>query len=323
MARPTGLIAAGEMKRIRNCATENENLARCWQKSHVALVTMEWAPSCLAYSWRGWIARNEVMGYWSKQEAMPVLSVGVTAPGSAAISASEDQCNNKGAATYGYRFWLRRKWPESVVRMREEAWQASAPSSTQSRFVSIKKAATVLEKLFQELASTHSAICVCSHRPSLTQRGLAGIGFKLPKGTLFVDMIKVLEYQSRFRDIPPGLKGYIDSCLDVDKRNGIRFEEKLEANDGEALESDFNKHAPKYGQDNEWREIIRKREDLSAGTMLKILGPEAEVYRRQITQIEKDQLALERVMKHLGSEGAKDINRRVKREMEKERAVSN
>ncbi|KAI4618230.1 uncharacterized protein J4E87_007898 [Alternaria ethzedia] len=119
------------------------------------------------------------------------------------------------------------------------------------------------------------------------------IGFKLPKGTIFVDMIKVLEYQSRFRDMPLKVKRYINSCLEVEMRDGIRFEERLDASDSGALASDFDKHAPKYGQTNEWREIIRKKEDLSAGILLKILGPEAEAHRRQIRKMEKI-LTLER-----------------------------
>jgi len=286
MIPPTGLIAESEMKRIRECAIENESLARCWNKPHAALVAMEWAPSGLAYSWKGWISCNEMRGYWKQEEAMPVLSVETTTPASLAVSTTEDHSDDKQNRTHEYRFWMRSKWPQDVVRIREDNWQAS-PNDTHSSFVSINDAVADLEKMFHDLSSTHPTICVCSHRPTLAQQGLADIGFKLPKGTIVVDMIKVLEYQSRFRDMPPKVKRYINSCLNVDMRDGVRFGERFDASDSGALASDFTKHAPKYGQTNEWREIIRKKEDLSAGTMLKILGPEAEGHRRQIRKIEK------------------------------------
>lgn len=323
MAQPTSLVAEGDMKRIRECGAENEILARCWRKSHVALVAMEWAPSGLAYSWNGWIARNELMGYWEKQEAMPVLSVEVTAPESPAGPGSESQPSSKRNAACDFRLWLQSSRPQSVIRMREDRWRTNPPSNTQSSFVSMNEAVTILKKLFNELSSTHSTICVCSHRPSLTQRGLAEIGFKLPKATVFVDMIKVLEYQSRFRPIPPKLKGYMNSCLDVDRRNGLRLAERFDANDGDALALDFDEHAPKYGQPNEWREMIRKNEDLSAGAMLKFLGAEAGTHRRQINKMEKETLALERAMKYLGSDEAKEVNRRAKRALKKKRALCN
>ncbi|KAH6881424.1 hypothetical protein BKA58DRAFT_2218 [Alternaria rosae] len=286
MIPPTGLIAESEMERIRECATENETLARCWEKPHVALVAMEWAQSGLAYSWKGWIARNEVMGYWKQEEAMPVLSVEIPAPASLAVSTTKDPSGDKQNKSHEYRFWVRSKWPQSVVSMRENKWQAN-PGDTHSSFVSTKDAVAVLDKMFREISSRHPTICVCSHRPNLTQQGLADIGFKLPKGTIFVDMIKVLEYQSRFRDMPPKVKRYIKSCLEVEMCDGMRFEERFDASDSDALASDFDEHAPKYGQTNEWREIIRKKEDLSAGNLLKILGPEAEAHRRQVRKIEK------------------------------------
>jgi hypothetical protein len=286
MLPPTGLIAESEMKRIRECAAENETLARCWEKPHVALMAMEWAPSGLAYSWKGWIARNEVMGYWKQEEAIPVLSVEITTPASPAISTTKDQSDEDQNKSREYRFWIRSKWPQSVVPMRENQWQAN-PGDAHSSFVSAEDAVAVLDKMFRELSSTHPTICVCTHRPTLTQQGLADIGFKLPKGTILVDMIKVLEYQSRFRAMPPKVKRYINSCLKAEMGDGVRFEERFDASDSGVLASDFDEHAPKYGQTNEWRELIRKKEDLSAGTMLEILGPEAEAHRRQMRKIEK------------------------------------
>lgn len=319
MARQPGLIAEGEMKRIRKCAVENEALARCWGKSHVALVAMEWAPSGLAYSWKGWIARNEEMGYWVKREAMPVLSVEVQ-PGSPVASGGEVQSSHGLKEAYGHRLWLRSGWTQSVVRAREQWWEAHPRENTQSSFASTTQAVMFLEKLFRELSSTHSTICVCSHRPSTTQQGLADIGFKLPKGTVFVDLVEVLEYQSRFRGIPPALEDYVNSCLDMDQRSGLRLAEKPGEYDGDALALDFDKHAPKYGQPNEWREIIRKKDDVSAGTLSKMLGPEAEVHRRQIDRLEKENLALERAAKALGSDEARRLTQRVKRGLMKERA---
>ncbi|KAI4683080.1 uncharacterized protein J4E84_006982 [Alternaria hordeiaustralica] len=274
MTLPTGLVAESEMKRIRECATENETLARCWDKPHVALVSMEWAPSGLAYCWNGWISCNEARGYWKQVEAMRVLSVEITTPASPAVSSTEDQSDDGQNKAHEYRFWVPPKWN-------------GRPNVPQSSFVSTNKAVAGLEKMFRDLSSTYPTICVCFHRPTLTRQGLADIGFKLPKGTILVDMIKVLEYQSRFRDMPPKVKRYINSCLNVDMRDGVRFGERFDASDSDALASDFNKHAPKYGQTDEWREIIRKKEDLPAGTLLKILGPEAEAHLRQIKKIEK------------------------------------
>jgi len=200
--------------------------------------------------------------------------VEITTPAPPAVSSTEDQSDERQNKAHEYRFWVPSKWQgkQNVI---------------QSSFVSTHEAVADLEKMFRDLSSTYPTICVCFHRPNLTKQGLADIGFKLPKGTISVDMIKVLEYQSRFRDMPPKVKRYIDSCLDVDMRDGVRFGERFDASDSDALASDFRTHAPKYGQTDEWREIIRKKEDLSAGTLLKILGPEAEAHRRQIGKIEK------------------------------------
>ena len=56
--------------------------------------------------------------------------------------------------------------------------------------------------------------------------------------------------------------------------------------------------------------------------MLEILGPEAEVHQRQIGKLEKEQLALEWATKGIGHGEAKEVNRRVKRELQKERALN-
>lgn len=310
------LLDESALKRLRVCADENTTLANCWDKSHVAMVTMEWAPLGFSYLWTSHIACNEVRGWWLPQDEMPVLSVEVMAPASSKAKGQPDGDAARGNPRR-YTFWIR-----SQMALWGSARRSKLPAAPDTQ-VLYEPAAIVkktLDKLFAELGREYSTICVCSHRPDQTRRALAELDFALPRNAVFVDLIRVLEYQSKFRPVPAELQKYVQSRLHVDGRNGGEFIEKFETTEGPDRSLDFYATAPKWGRDGEWVEVIRRRDDVSSAEMLGIVGAQAEVYRREIDRVEKESTAVERAARGLGKDEAKELRRAMKRELQKRKS---
>lgn len=289
------LVTPNELRRLRARADENTTLANCWSNPHTALVTMEYSPVGCAYAWNGWVSCNETRGYWRLEDEMPVLTLSVAAP--------------RLDGPRRYAFWMRSQMALWGSRRRSRVPAASDQKVFYEPAAVVK---TELERLFRRLGEEYAAVCVCSHRAGQTRRALEGIGFEMPRAAVFVDLVRVLEYQARFGGVPGPLRRYVDARLHVDERNGWQVEEKFEVAEGDGRYLDFNETAPRRGRDGEWIEVIRRREDVSAKEVLAILGPQAEVYRRHFDHLERDNVAVERASRGLGKKEAKEVRRAAK-----------
>lgn len=287
MASTAKLLTEAELGRLRACADENTALANCWNKPHVAVIAMEWAPLGFIYAWRGWIARNENMGYWQREGEMPVLTVEV----------AEFSTQSASPRFRRYTFWIRSRialWGNS------RWWTQRSADEVLDHKVFFEPADITLSKvnkLLVELTKEFPSLCICSHRPGQTMSALEKMGFRLPKNAVFVDLVKVLDHQSRASGVPKELKAYVDARIYVNPRSGGRFEERPEVTEGDDRFLGFLESAPKWGKDREWLEVIRRPEDVSAPTVLAVVGPNAALHRRDMERVEKDNTALDKIAK--------------------------
>lgn len=287
---PHRLLTEAELGRLRACADENTALANCWNKPHVAVVTMEWAPLGFTYVWHGWVSRNENKGYWSNQGEAPVLTLEV---------AEFPPEGTSPPRFRKYTFWIRSRmalWGTSrwwTQRMQKDEDSGNEKTFYEPEHITLAE----IHKIFAELVKISPSLCICSHRPSQTMQALEKMGFRLPKNAVFVDLVKVLDHQSRDSGAPKELEEYIKTRLYVNPRTGGRFEERPETAEGDDRWLGFYTTAPKWGRENEWREIIRRPGDVSAATVLAVVGPKAALHRRDMERVEKDNIALDKMAK--------------------------
>ncbi|KAH6686858.1 hypothetical protein F5X68DRAFT_240310 [Plectosphaerella plurivora] len=292
---PQRLLTEVELNRLRACADENTVLANCWNKPHVAVVTMEWAPVGFTYHWRDWISRNENRGSWNCHHETPVLTLEIAEfPPNGASSSSSSSAPKFRRHT----FWIRSRmalWSHS--RWWQHRLQQDEGNGEKTYYEPENITLAEIYKLFAELAKVSPSLCICSHRPDQTMRALEKMGFRRPKNAVFVDLIKVLDHQSRTSGVPTELETYVKTRLYANPRTGGHFEEIPEAADGDEKFLDFYDTSPRYGRKGEWREIIRRSGDVSAQTVLAIVGPKAALHRRDMERVEKDNIALDKIAK--------------------------
>lgn len=281
-----------DINRLRASANQNATLADCWGQETVALIALEWAPEGYRYTWTSHIACNEVRGRWYPTKIMPVLT--------ADVATFPRGWGRSGHLTFDrHRFWIDKKWSST--------WRDSdgAPGGPVEAFSG--QIRTALAKFFSKLQRTYTTVCVCSHRPQLTRRGLEEIGFSLPEGVPFVDLIRVMEYQTRSGGgVPKELSDHFGHWLEPDARTG-GFDEVSGTPDG------FMEDAPKWGRKDEKIDRVRAPGDIAVSTVLEVLGPEAEAHRRDIDKLERGNIAMERISRRAGT-GKRGGKKRPKRE---------
>lgn len=125
-------------------------------------------------------------------------------------------------------------------------------------------------EIFSELLAQYVSICVVSHDLRDSLASVEKFGVELPASTVYVDLVKVLEHQSRQdgKGIPQELRKYTDE--NVAERNG-RYDRKPWPVTG------------LYGMPNI--------------ALLEVLGPAAERHRRDKT--EKQDAAMKRIVRRM------------------------
>ncbi|GJC90736.1 hypothetical protein ColLi_13574 [Colletotrichum liriopes] len=122
------------------------------------------------------------------------------------------------------------------------------------------------QETFDELAATYVTVGIVSYDLRETKRVMEKFGIKVPTRAVFVDLIKVLEHQTRDEGIPKELRKYTDE--NVTMRNG-RYDRR-----------------PGMPQGYDGMPSVR---------LLEVLGPAAASHRADFKKIEKGSVALQRI----------------------------
>jgi hypothetical protein len=185
---PLPLVSREDLARLRVRSEENDKLAENWSRDDVALVAMNWR------------SEREFGQRLSPSLALEIMRRSV--PPGADILTCE--------ARYTFNFQLVRLGP----------WEYDASPQGKVFFMSEADARAKLEPIFAELASRYSKVCVCSLRPRNVLNGLATLGFRLPKGTVVVDLVKVVEFQSAPDSIDDTMASYEGEVVERQTRYG-------------------------------------------------------------------------------------------------------
>ncbi|OHW89778.1 hypothetical protein CSPAE12_11637 [Colletotrichum incanum] len=122
------------------------------------------------------------------------------------------------------------------------------------------------QETFDELAATYVTVGIVSYDLRETTRVMENFGIKVPARAVFVDLIKVLEHQTRDEGIPKELRKYTDE--NVTMRNG-RYDRR-----------------PGMPQGHAGMPSVR---------LLEVLGPAAASHRADFKKMEKKSVALQRI----------------------------
>lgn len=201
MAQPKPhLLTRGDLRRINDCVVENNKLADCWKSEQVIIVAFEPAGAHLSDTCQ--------------------LSLGILSPTTNTVRGSK---NNEKHPT-------RRVCRKEIVvleRIKENKglqprpWLAAYDFREQIRDCGYRyQARTRAQEIFSELHVQYFTICIVSHDLRDSLSALKAFGVELHASAVHVDLIKVLEHQSRQsgKGTPEELRQYTDENVAV--RNG-------------------------------------------------------------------------------------------------------
>ncbi|KAK1990293.1 hypothetical protein LX36DRAFT_664351 [Colletotrichum falcatum] len=154
-------------------------------------------------------------------------------------------------------------------KLRPEPWYMQVDSNETFELHS-DDAREKAQGIIDELSAEHATICVVTHDIRHTRRALELFEVRLPAKAVFVDLIKVLEHQTRDNGVPEELAAYTDDNIAV--RDG-RYDRKAGPSGG--------------------------RLGLPYIRLLEIVGPAAEAHRRDFQKTEKEDAALKRITRRL------------------------
>lgn len=253
MAHPAPqLLNRGQLRRIQDCANENATLADCWKSDGVVIVAVE--PS------GAHLGRSETSEY------KPAVVLDIFSPAAKPLPGSG----------INDRHPTRHVCKKSMIVLKSSSRSRKfRPQPACFRWFSgeefsmyLPDAKHKLEEIFRQLGADYASMCIVSHDLQDSLSTLERFGIEPPKSAVLVDLVKVLEHQSRHenRGIPEDLTQYTDENITV--RNG-RYDRRPWP-----LAGDF-------GMPNT--------------VLLEVLGPSAEGCRRDKT--EKEDAALRRIAK--------------------------
>jgi hypothetical protein len=249
MAQPQPhLLSRADLRRVKDCVDDNVKLADCWKSDQVVIVACEPTGAHLADTSFLILdilspAANPLLGSKSS-ERHPTRQICKKT-----IRMVEKKKNDK--------WGIQRPWHD-LYDCREEIWLCS--------FVAKARA----QEIFSGLNDQYVSICIVSHDLRDSLACIESFGVELPESTVFVDLIKVLEHQSRQTGdgIPEELRKYTDENVAV--RNG-RYDRKT------------------------WP--VRGPLGMPNLALLEVLGPAAERHRRDKT--EKRDAAMKRIVRRM------------------------
>ncbi|GKT41062.1 uncharacterized protein ColSpa_01243 [Colletotrichum spaethianum] len=249
MAHPSPrLLTEAELRRFEDCADENTKLADCWESQQVAVVTCEPSDYFRSYDMKH-----------SKAIAIDVLTP---------IEKPVSGASRKPRQTT-------RQVSQKLIRVleRSKVDKRFQPKPFHSTINSLERvdmytedAHSKAQQTFDELAAAYVTVCIASYDLRDTTRVMHEFGIKVPPRAVFVDLIKVLEHQTRDDGIPKELRKYTDE--NVTMRNG-RYDRRPGTPQGQL--------------------------GMPSVRLLEVLGPAAVSHRADFKKIEKGSVALKRI----------------------------
>lgn len=250
MAHKARLLTEVELRRFEDCAGENAKLAACWNSDQVVIVACE---PTIAYK----TARVSVS---------PALQLDILSP------ASNPAWFSIPSVSHPTRHFCRRtiRKLERPKCKQDEIYRPGPwclDTGVRHRYEMYDEdAKTKAQEVFEELASKYASICLASCYMHKTMAVLQTFGVRVPATMVFVDLIKVLEHQTRECGIPEELKIFADDNVSV--RKG-RYDGRPGGN------------IDHYGTHNV--------------QLLEVLGPAAEGHRLDFRKAEREDAALKRL----------------------------
>ncbi|GKT41323.1 uncharacterized protein ColSpa_01504 [Colletotrichum spaethianum] len=190
------------LQRFEDCASENAILADCWTSDRVVIIACEPTDAYKTVT----------------VSVSPALQLDILSPAANPIwpslsNASEParhfcrrnirqlerpKCHDD--RVYWPQFWCSNTGVYQTYSMYDEDARAKA------------------QEVFNDLGAGYASACVASCSISKTKTVLDIFRVRLPATTVFVDMIKVLEHQTRNHDIPQELRMYTNENISVRKQ---------------------------------------------------------------------------------------------------------
>ncbi|KAJ0117463.1 uncharacterized protein J7T55_003879 [Diaporthe amygdali] len=252
MAQPQPhLLTKGELRRVEDCVNENVKLADCWKSEKVVIVACEPTGPDLP--------------------GMPLIDLDILSPAGNPVWGSKTGERHPTRQICKKIITVLEKTKENK-RLRPRPWHGMYDCREEFSLYHDDAVAKVRE-IFSELYSQYVSICVVSHDLRDSLNSIEKFGIELPDSTVFVDLIKVLEHQSRQSEkgTPEELKKYTDDNVAI--RNG-RYDRRPWPLTGQ------------FGMPNM--------------ALLEVLGPAAESHRRDKT--EKRDAAMKRIARRMAVE---------------------
>lgn len=249
MAQPQPhLLTKGDLRRVEDCVNENVKLADCWKSDQVVIVACEPTGAHLSDT--------------------SLLILDILSPAGNPVWGSKTNKQHPTRHICQKTISILEKTNENK-RLRPRPWHGIWNSREEFQLYRDDAVAKARE-IFSELCTQFVSICIVSHDLRDSLASIERFGVELPASTVFVDLIKVLEHQSRQtgKGIPKELRKHTDE--NVAERNG-RYDRKPWPVTG------------LYGMPNM--------------ALLEVLGPAAETHRRDKT--EKRDAAMKRIVRRM------------------------
>lgn len=249
MAQPQPhLLTKGDLRRVEDCVNENVKLADCWKSEQVVIVACEPTGAHLSDP--------------------SFLNLDILSPAGNPVSGSKvsERHPARQIAKKAIRILEKRK---ENKRLQLRPWHHTYDCREEFSLYH-DEALAKAQEMFSELSAQYVSICIVSHDLRDSLASIEKFGVELPASTVFVDLVKVLEHQSRQsgKGIPKELRAYTDE--NVADRNG-RFDRRPWPVAGV------------FGMPN--------------AALLEVLGPAAERHRRDKT--EKRDAAMKRIVRRM------------------------
>lgn len=242
------LLSRGDLRRVQDCVNENVKLADCWKIEQAVIVACEPMGAHLSETY--------------------FLALDILSPAANPFRGSKPskQHPTRQICQKAVRILEKTK---GNTRFQPMPWYGVYHCRDESQLYRDDARAKARE-IFSELCAQYVSICVVSHDLRDSLASLETFGVELPASTVFVDLIKVMEHQSRQtgKGLPKELRKYTDENVAV--RNG-----RLD-----------RKPWPVTG----WYAMPNL-------PLLEVLGPAAERHRRDKTQ--KRDAAMKRIVRRM------------------------
>ncbi|CCF38458.1 hypothetical protein CH063_09543 [Colletotrichum higginsianum] len=197
-------LTEAELRRYKDCADENAKLAECWASHQVVIIACEPSDS---YKYAG--ERN------SRAVAIHVMSPAEKPVwGQSRRPRQRQQQPSRQLYQTTIRFLERSKENKSS---QPRPWHTKMGSHEVFEMYSFD-AREKARETFDELGAAYVTVCIVSYDVRETTRAMDGFGVRMPAGAVLVDLVKVLEHQTRDEGIPEELSEYTNENIAV--RNG-------------------------------------------------------------------------------------------------------